>query len=349
MVSIGIVGLGFMGMTHYRGIRQIQGVEVAAICTRDPKKRAGDWRGVGGNFGAPGGIEDLAGIRTYEKIDDLLSDEAIDLVDICLPTARHCDVAIAAMRAGKHVLVEKPIALSLEDADRMVRVSEQTGRLMMVAQVLPFFPEFAHLKQVVEGGEYGEVLGAHFKRVISQPNWSSAFADMEKSGGPGVDLHIHDTHYIMVLLGRPDRVVSSGRLVRDRYVEYLFTNYQYDHRPELCVTCASGAISQRGRAFAHGFEVYLERATALYEFSTLRGKPVVTTPMTLLTDDGEVREPNLGDGDPVVAFAREIQAAAHAVETGEVARELSGKNAADALRLCFAEVEAVKRRCAVSV
>ena len=70
------------------------------------------------------------------------------------------------------MLVEKPIALSLEDADRMVRVSEQTGRLMMVAQVLPFFPEFAYLKQVVDGGEYGNVLGAHFKRVISQPNWA---------------------------------------------------------------------------------------------------------------------------------------------------------------------------------
>lgn len=349
MTSIGIIGLGFMGMTHYRGIRQVQGGDVAAICTRDPKKRAGDWRGLGGNFGEPGGIEDLSGIRNYDKIDDLLSDEAIDLVDICLPTAQHCEVAIAAMRAGKHVLIEKPIALSLEDADRMVQVSEQTGRLMMVAQVLPFFPEYAYLKQVIEGGEYGDVLGAHFKRVISQPNWSSAFANMEKSGGPGVDLHIHDTHYIMVVFGRPDRVVSSGRLVRDRYVEYLSTSYQYDSQPALCITCASGAISQPGRAFTHGFEVYLERATVLYEFSTLRGKPVVTMPVTLLTDDGEVREPSLGDGDPVVAFTREIQAAVHAVETGEIPSELSGENAADALRLCFAEVESVKRRRAVSV
>ncbi|MCY4352719.1 MAG: Gfo/Idh/MocA family oxidoreductase, partial [Gemmatimonadetes bacterium] len=148
MVSIGIIGLGFMGMTHYRGIQRVRGGSVAAICTRSPKKLMGDWRGLGGNFGEPGGVEDLSGIRTYEKIDDLLSDASIDLVDICLPTSQHCEVAIAAMRAGKHVLVEKPIALSLEDADRMVRVSEQTGRLMMVAQVLPFFPEFAYLKQV---------------------------------------------------------------------------------------------------------------------------------------------------------------------------------------------------------
>lgn len=349
MVSIGIIGLGFMGMTHYRGIRSVRGGKVAAICTRSSKKRAGDWRGLGGNFGEPGGVENLSGIRTYEKIDDLLSDDSIDLVDICLPTSQHCEVAIAAMRAGKHVLVEKPIALSLEDADRMVRVSEQTGRLMMVAQVLPFFPEFAYLKQVVDGEEYGNVLGAHFKRVISQPNWTSAFGNMEKSGGPGVDLHIHDTHYILVLLGRPDWVVSSGRLVRDRYVEYISTSYQYDSRPDLCVTCASGAISQQGRAFTHGFEVYMERATVLFEFSTLGGKPVVTMPVTLLTDDGEVRVPDLGDADPVVAFTNEIQAAVDAVESGEVAREISGESAADALRLCFVEVESVRRRQAVAV
>jgi len=349
MVSIGIVGLGFMGMTHYRGIQKVRRGKVTAICTRDPKKRGGDWRGLGGNFGAPGGMEDLSGIRTYVHIDDLLADPNIDLVDICLPTSQHCEVAIAAMRAGKHVLVEKPLALSLRDADRMVRVADQTGRLLMVAHVLPFFPEFAYLKQVIDGGDYGEVLGAHFKRIISQPNWSSAFANMERSGGPGVDLHIHDTHYILVLFGRPDRVVSSGRLVRDRYVEYISTSYQFLDRPDLCVTCASGAISQRGRAFTHGFEVYLENATVLYEFSTLGGKPTLTMPVTLMTEGGKVQKPRLGAADPVVAFTREIQAAVDAVESGEVTRELSGEAAADALRLCFKEVESVRRRRAVRV
>ena len=70
-------------------------------------------------------------------------------------------------------------------------------------------------------------------------------------------------------------------------------------------------------------------------------------PVTLLTDDGEVRKPSLGDADPVVAFTNEIQAAVDAVESGEVAREISGESAADALRLCFKEVESVKQRCAV--
>ena len=231
----------------------------------------------------------------------------------------------------------------------MVRVAEQTDRHLMVAHVLPFFPEFAYLKDLVDKRKYGKVLGAHFKRIISQPNWSSAFSNMEKSGGPGVDLHIHDTHYILVTLGRPDRVVSSGRLVQDRYVEYISTSYQYQDQPDLCVTCASGAISQRGRAFTHGFEVYLENATVVYEFSTLGGKPVLTMPVTLLTNDGKVKTPRLGAGDPVIAFTKEIQGAVDAVESGQVPIELSGKSAADALRLCFKEVESVKHRRAVKV
>lgn len=347
MVRIGIVGLGFMGMTHYRGVRKVKRGKVAAICTRNPGKLEGDWRGVRGNFGDPGGIEDLSGIRTYRRIADLLADPEIDLVDICLPTGLHTEVTVQALRAGKHVLLEKPIALSMKDADRMLREAQRADRCLMVAQVLPFFPEFAYLRKVVEEKTYGKLLGGHFRRIISKPDWSAEFGNMARSGGPGIDLHIHDTHYILLLCGVPDQVLSAGRLVKGQHAEYLCTTYRYKDRPDLCLTCASGAISQPGRAFTHGFEVYLERATVVYEFSTLGGKPVLSSPLTLLTDDGKVRRPRLGSGDPVVAFTREIQAAVDTVSRGVEAPELSGQRAADALRLCFKEVESVRRGRAV--
>ena len=87
----------------------------------------------------------------------------------------------------------------------------------------------------------------------------------------------------------------------------------------------------------------------IYEFSTLAGKPVLSTPLMLLASDGKVKKPRLGSGDPVVAFRREIQAAVDSVNSGETAPELSGESGADALRLCFKEVEAVKRGRAVRV
>jgi predicted dehydrogenase len=271
------------------------------------------------------------------------------MVDVCLPTEQHCEVAIRAMRAGKHVLVEKPIALNLKDADHMVHVAQQTGKLLMVAHVLPFFPEYAYLKQVVEHGQYGQVLGGHFKRIISKPDWSKAVASMARSGGPGVDLHIHDTHFMLLLFGKPDHVMSHGQLVDEKYVAYLSTTYTYVDHPARCLTCASGAISQRGRSFAHGFEVYLERATVLYEFATLAGKPTWPMPLTVLTADGKVQKPRLGAGDPVVAFTREIQAAVDSVKRETMASELSGQNGADALRLCFKEVDSVRKNRMVKV
>jgi predicted dehydrogenase len=348
MVNIGILGLGFMGMTHYRGGKKLRGGKVTAICTRDSKKLNGDWRGLGGNFGDPGGIEDLSKIKTFSNVDDLLSDPDIDILDICLPSSMHKEMTLRALDAGKHVLLEKPIALNIRDADTMVRRAKKAGKSLMVAQVLPFFPEFAYVRKVVEEGTYGKMLGAHLKRIISMPNWSSEFSNMERSGGPGIDLHIHDTHYILLLCGLPDQVYSTGRLVNGKYVEYLSTTYKYKDRPDLAITCASGAISKSGRAFAHGFEVYLEKATILYEFSMLGGKPVLSQPLSVLTDDGKVKQPRLGSGDPVVAFTREMQAAVNEVGKGEVSRELSGEVAADALRLCFKEVASVQQGRAVN-
>ncbi|MDP6779229.1 MAG: Gfo/Idh/MocA family oxidoreductase [Candidatus Latescibacteria bacterium] len=349
MVRIGIAGIGFMGMTHFRGVKKVKGAKVSAICTRDPRKLKGDWRGIHGNFGDPGGIENLAGIRTYSQIDDLLTDPQIDLVDICLPTGMHCDVSIRALRAGKHVLLEKPIALDTRDAERMLREAERAGRLLMVAHVLAFFPEYVYLRDLVSSGTHGGLVGGHFKRIISKPDWSADFDYMDRTGGPGVDLHIHDTHFILLLCGVPDRVSTVGKLIDGRYADYLCTAYRYNDLPDLSVTCASGAICQPGRRFNHGFEVYLERATVLYEFSTLDGKPVVTTPLTVLTPDGKLTRPRLGSGDPVVAFTREIQAAVDAMSKGSEAPELSGRRAADALRLCFKEVESARRGQAVRI
>src|SRR5689334_19349279 len=105
MVRIGIVGIGFMGMIHYLAAQDVNGARVTAICSRDPKKRAGDWRGIRGNFGPRGDRMDLSRVKTYARLEDLLEDSDVDLVDICNPTDQHSPTAIASLRAGKHVLV----------------------------------------------------------------------------------------------------------------------------------------------------------------------------------------------------------------------------------------------------
>src|SRR2546429_695046 len=170
MVRIGIVGIGFMGMIHYLAARNLKGARVAAVCSRDPKKLAGDWRDIQGNFGPRGELMDLSAVKKYDRLDALLADPDIDLVDVCNPTHLHPPTALAALKAGKHVLVEKAIALDSKDADAMVDAADRAGRLLMVAHVLPFFPEFAYAADAIRSGRYGRLLGAHFKRVISRPD-----------------------------------------------------------------------------------------------------------------------------------------------------------------------------------
>lgn len=348
MVKIGIIGIGFMGMIHYYGIQRGRGAEVVAICTRDPKKLDGDWTGIQGNFGPRGGMEDLSNIRKYNDIDQLLADEEIDLVDICLPTHLHKFVSIASLQAGKHTLVEKPISIDIDDANEIVALAEQTDKEFMVAHVLPFFAEYAYAKKLVENGEYGELLGAHFKRIISKPSWSRDIADIEKSGGPGIDLHIHDTHFIQLLCGVPDAVFSQGKLAGGNFVDFLTTQYIYNDK-ELTVSCSSGAISQKGRAFSHGFELFLEKATLLFDFSTLAGEPSTAVPLTLLTEDGTVEQVDLGEVDPIDAFTAEIQYAVDAIDWEEEPTALSGVGARDALLLCYKEAESVKTGEVVAV
>ena len=98
-VRIGIIGIGFMGMTHFEGAKQLSGGKVTAIATRSEKKRGGDWSNIQGNFG-PRGSEsvDLSGIATYADYHELLSDDNVDLVDICLPTDQHEKVTIEALK-----------------------------------------------------------------------------------------------------------------------------------------------------------------------------------------------------------------------------------------------------------
>jgi predicted dehydrogenase len=329
-----------MGMIHYLAARKLQGARVEAVCSRDEKKLAGDWRSIQGNFGPRGEMMDLSALKKYRRLEEMLTDPDIDLVDVCNPTHLHPQTAVAALRAGKHVLVEKAIALAPEDADAMLAAARQAKRLLMVAHVLPFFPEFAYAAQAVRGGQYGKLLGGHFKRVISRPDWSAEIGDASKTGGPAVDLHIHDTHFIGLVCGVPGRVFSSG-LEAGGAVEYLTTQYLYGPGGP-CVSCASGALAQKGRPFVNGYEIYLEKATLVYESGT--------APLTVLIADGKVEQPQLpGGGEATAAFTAEIQAAVDGVTIGREPDLLSGKLARDALVLCHRECESVRSGVPVEV
>ena len=318
---------------------------MVALCSRDAKKLAGDWTSIQGNFGPRGTMMDLSAHARYADVAELLADPSVDLVDLCVPNDEHARLAIRALEAGKHVLVEKPIALTTADADAMVAAARASGKLLMVAHVLPFFPEFAFAAEAVASGRYGALRAAHLKRVIARPDWSRGIADADRSGGAAIDLHIHDTHYLGLVCGVPQAVHSRG-VVEGNAVVHLATQYLYD-QSELTASAISGSLSQSGRPFTHGFEFYLERATLAFEFANLGGQGHVATPLSVILPDGTVAQPALGSGDPIDAFAAELTQAVEAVATGKDAPGLAGDLARMALKICHAEVESVKSRQSV--
>jgi predicted dehydrogenase len=333
MVSIGLVGIGFMGRIHFLAAKAVKNGIVTAVCSRDAAKRRGDWTATRGNFGPPPGPVDLSGVSVYEDYAAMLADPTLDLIDICAVTDQHATLAIQALEAGKHVLVEKAIALTAADADVMLASAKKNNRLLMVAHVLPFFAEFEYAARVIRDGRFGKLIAAHFNRVIAKPDWSAAMADAAKTGGPAVDLHIHDTHFIGLVAGVPRGVFSTGVIETGDAVTYVSTQYLYDLGPSM--TCTSGAVAVSGRPFVHGFEIHLEQATLSYSSD---GKP-----LTLFKPDGTSTPVPLAAGnDPLAAFTAELQTAVDAVLAGAEPSVLSGQLARDALVLCHREIESVK-------
>ena len=340
MINVGIAGVGFMGMIHYLSYQKVRGAKVTALCDQDDTRLAGDWRSIKGNFGPAGTIMDLSGIDTHSDPHEMLADPKIDVIDICLPPALHADITVAALNAGKHVFCEKPMALTDEDARRMIRVAQKAGKLLMIGHVLPMFPEYAFAYKTITGGKYGRLLGGSFKRIISDPLWIPDFFDPAKVGGPMLDLHVHDAHFIRLLFGMPRVVATHGRM-RGEVVEYFNSLFHFDD-PSLLVSATSGVIYQQGRTFTHAFEIQLEQATLLYDFAVIDDNPELLMPCTVLTNKGRVVRPQLGSGDPVEAFEAEIKEVIRSIRRGEQSQILAGYLAQDAIVLCDKQTRSVK-------
>jgi len=333
MIKVGISGMGFMGWIHWLAYQQTPGIEVVAIATRDAKRRSGDWTDIQGNFGPPGEQVDLSGVKTYETLEQMLADPEIDLVDLCLPPSMHADMIAQATAAGKHVFCEKPFALSVADCERAIKSARDNDRMLMIGHSLPFFVEYQYATEAVRSGRYGKLLGGNFDRVISNPTWLEHFFNPAFAGGPLFDLSVHDAHYIRMLFGMPHSADCCGR-IHGEVVEYCSSIFRFDD-PSLAVTCTTGVIHQQGRPFMHGYEIHFEKATLQFQMSALAAPHAAeTSPLKVLTADGTVEFPELGDGDPVFAFVREIQEVVRCLESGKPSEILDGKLAADAIGIC---------------
>ncbi len=326
----GIVGVGFMSWIHYLAYQRSDLATLGGFCSRSESKRNGDWTDIKGNFGPPGEQIDVSQMNVCESLDELLQDDSIDLIDICLPPSLHPEAIEKCLAAGKKVLCEKPLALDAATCQRLAQ-SAVDGSLM-VAHILPFMPEFKILVDAASDRRWGNPVAGRFKRTISPPDWIPDFYDRSSVGGPLVDLHVHDAHLIRLLFGMPAAAHCVSRK-QDGSVMFYESVFEFD-RPGMAVSAGGGVIDSPARGFTHGYEVSFEQATVQFEFAAYADGSTNMIPVTIMHADGRVERPQLGDGDPVNAFVAEIDAVAHSVASGNVSPILDANIAADALAIC---------------
>ena len=189
VVRAGVIGLGMMGRHHVRVLQEIDGAELIAIADPEPLTLAATMRG-----------RDLHGYLDYER---MLADEQLDFVVIAVPTSLHRQVGARAMRAGAHVLIEKPIAATIEEAQELIEVAERTGRWLAVGHIERFNPAIVALKERLAHGDLGRVFRLHARRL-------GPFPARIRDVGVVIDLATHDIDISRYLLGsEPNRIYAE--------------------------------------------------------------------------------------------------------------------------------------------
>lgn len=328
-MRIAVIGLGFMGSTHLKAWKNIPEARLAAVVSRDEKKLAGDLSGIQGNIGGPGEKMDFSRLKKYHRPDEALNDPEIEAVDICLPTDQHAPVALAALRAGKHVLVEKPMALDGTTADEMLAEARQSGRVLMTGQVLRFIGAYRKTAERVKSGALGAVRAALFRRRCAAPAWSQWLGDPARSGGGVFDLLIHDVDYCVHLLGKPASVSATGYEKLERGIDVITAELQYSAIGTVVIS--GGWHHAKSYPFSMEFTIVCDEGTLDY---SSEGRP-----LALYGADGEKHVVDAGEGD---LFAEELKYFADCVNHGKKPELCPPEESALAVKLTRLMVESRK-------
>lgn len=258
-IRAALIGFGGMGHFHASSYAKQKNVELVAICDIDKKKLEQEKEEI--NLGESGKT-DLSKIAKFTSYEALKENAQFDMLDICLPCYLHAEYAVKAMTDGYHVLCEKPMARTLAQADRMIRISRETDRKLMIAQCLRFAPNLDKLKEFVDTGKYGRLLRLDMRRNGALPaqKW---YHDHKKSGGALLDLHLHDTDYINYVFGMPQAVQTYGVTRETGGIDDLMTAYIFKKNGPVVNSegswckgswcCSIIAVFQKATVEAKGF------------------------------------------------------------------------------------------------
>lgn len=324
MIKVGMIGAGVMGGVHAAAYGRVSNAQLTTICDLRPEKAQ--------KLAGPG-------VKVVTDYHEILQDPEIDVVDVCLPTYLHKEVVLAAAAAGKHVFCEKPIALSVEDAEVMVQACKQAGVKLGIGQVVRFFPDYAKAKDLLASGRIGEPKVVRTSRGGAFPIWPEDkwYADYSKSGGPIVDLIIHDFDWLLWLFGPVKRVfaksVSKQEQVGQEPLAHALVTLRFENG---IIAHLEGSWAQpQGTPFSTSFEI--AGTKGLYEYSKEQAMPLV-----LRTAQGEERAKSVPESPLALEpYTAQLKAFMEAIiHDSDV--PVPGQEAINALQVALAACQSAK-------
>jgi predicted dehydrogenase len=331
MLKVGLLGLGMMGSTHAPHYLKHPNAQLVAVADHDPKRLAFD-EAVLGNLQLEEIDVDLSNVARYAEASDLIAEADVDVIDVCLPTHKHARFAIEALDAGRHVLCEKPMALTVTEADAMIAAAEKANRRLMVAQCIRFWPEYQKLRQMVQEGTYGALLSLNMHRIGGAPGWSRDwYFDAARSGGAILDLHIHDVDYANYLLGMPDTVQAVGHKHAQRGYDIVHACFNYKDGPQIHM---HAGWSNAQTPFTMGFEAWFERAFLRFD---LHQKPT----LQLFDDPDEINVRPI-EVEPENAYDNEIDYFLTCVTNDTPPEQCPPASARDSVALVHREITSIE-------
>ena len=340
-INIGIVGLGFMAATHIKSYRQIQQARIATICNPSGRCLDGDLTKVGGNIGANDPVKlDMTQVKGTRDFVNLLNDPSIDLIDICTPTVLHLEMVQAALKAGKHVLCEKPLARDSQSARAIVEAANQAKTICMPAMCIRFWPEWAWLRKQIQEGTYGRILSARFRRVAEPPTWGAKhFAKGDQSGGALLDLHIHDVDFIHYCFGKPKSVFATGYSKYTGAIDHVVAQFEVEGG---AIVHAEGSWAMSpGFGFNMSFTANFEKATVDYDIA----RPAAD--VLKLYRPGEPAQSVKVEGPD--GYVGELQYILDCIQNGKSPSVVTIQDGLDSVLTCEAEEKSIATRQPVAI
>ena len=277
-VKVAIIGFGGIARTHNTAYHELAEngfpVEVVAICDKDASRFKNVTTSNLGTETTP--IPPNAEI--YTDIDKLLKESDFDMADICLPSFLHKEVSCKMMKAGKHVLCEKPMAHSSAECEEMLRVSRETGKKLMIGQCLRFDWAYLFLKECIDSKKYGPLRNLFMDRLSAYPKWGADkwYESTDKCGGCILDTHIHDIDMSRFLLGEPE---LASAIAYDNISRWQVVNTRLFYKDITVIINASWDESYT-IPFHMGFRARFENASVVLDGDALTVYPNNEGPFT---------------------------------------------------------------------